>query len=163
MRFLPASTGCEVGSVSEKVAVRVALDMFAQMFNCSESVLGGLVEGCGLECPCSPRIATAFGGGMAGQGEICGALTGAMMALGLKFGRERGDDNDAKAMAYSKIRELFAAFEKEFGTCECFGLIGIDLSTPEGLEQARQAGLHQNICPKYVEFCAREAARLMAE
>ena len=144
-------------------ATDTALDMFSQMFNCSESVLAGLAAEFGLDCPCVPRIATAFGGGMAGQGETCGALTGAMMALGLKYGRERGDDNDSKAVTYGKVRQLFAAFEKEFGTCVCFDLIGIDLTTPEGLQQAKDAGLHQRICPKYVEFCARQAAQLMTD
>lgn len=144
-------------------ATDIARDMFSRMFNCSESVLGGLAAEFGLDCPCVPRIATAFGGGMAGQGEICGALTGAMMALSLKYGRERGDDNDSKAVTYGKVRQLFAAFEKEFGTCGCFDLIGFDLTTPEGQQQAKDAGLHQKICPKYVEFCARQAAQLMTD
>ncbi|MCX6345769.1 MAG: C-GCAxxG-C-C family protein [Armatimonadetes bacterium] len=147
--------------MSERTAVRVALEMFAQKFNCAEAVLGGLVQEFNLDCNCSPRIATAFGGGMAGQGEICGAITGAMMALGLKYGRERGDDNDSKALTYGKVRELCAAFDKQFGACGCFDLIGIDLTTPEGLEQAKEAGLHENICPKYVKFCAEKAAELI--
>lgn len=144
-------------------AVDVALDLFAQMFNCAEAVLGGLVAEFELECNCCPRIATAFGGGMAGQGEICGALTGAMMSIGLKYGRERGDDNESKAVVYGKVRELFSAFEKEFGTCGCFDLIGIDLTTPEGLEQAKATNLHHGICPKYVKFCAEQAAQLMRD
>lgn len=144
-------------------SVEVALEMFAQRFNCAEAVLTGVAQACGMDTPSAPRIATAFGGGMAGQGETCGAVTGAMMALGLKFGRERGDDNDSKAATYAKVRELFAAFEKEFGTCRCYDLIGFDLTTPEGLEQAKQAGLHDKICPKYVEFCADWAASAVGE
>jgi C_GCAxxG_C_C family probable redox protein len=150
-------------AMPSQTAVQVALDMFAQKFNCAESVLGGLAAEFGLDCACVPRIATAFGGGMAGQGETCGALTGAMMALGLKYGRERGDDDAAKALTYGKVRQLFDAFEKQFGTCGCYKLVGIDLTTPEGLQQAKDAGLHDKICPKYVEFCAEQAAQLMSD
>jgi C_GCAxxG_C_C family probable redox protein len=149
--------------MSEQTAAKTALEMFAQKFNCAEAVLGGLVYEFNLDCNCSPRIATAFGGGMAGQGEICGALTGAMMALGLKYGRERGDDNNSKALTYGKVRELFTAFKVEFGSCGCFDLIGINLTTPEGLEQAKEVGLHENICPKYVKFCAEQAAQLIEQ
>ncbi len=147
--------------MSERVSVETALEMFAQKFNCAEVVLTGLVKEFGLDCACVPRVATAFGGGMSGQGKTCGALTGAMMALGLKFGRERGDDNESKAITYGKVRELFKAFESEFGTCGCFDLIGIDLTTHEGLQQAAAAGLHENICPKYVRFACETTAGLM--
>ncbi|MCL5102941.1 MAG: C-GCAxxG-C-C family protein [Armatimonadetes bacterium] len=149
--------------MSERIAAQVALDMFAQKFNCAEAVLTGLVREFDLDCPCAPRIATAFGGGMAGAGKTCGALTGAIMALGLKFGRDCADDNDSKAATYGKVRQLLADFEKEFGSCACFDLIGIDLTTPEGLAQAQQVGLHDNVCPKYVRFAAESAAKLMTK
>jgi hypothetical protein len=59
------------------------------------------------------------------------------------------------------VRELFQAFEKEFGTCKCFDLIGIDLTTPEGLEESRRVDLHANVCHKYVRFATETAAGLM--
>ena len=52
---------------------------------------------------------------MAGCGHVCGALTGAMMALGLKFGRDTAEDTDAKALTYRKVRELFAALKSVKG------------------------------------------------
>ncbi|MBI2844564.1 MAG: C_GCAxxG_C_C family protein [Armatimonadetes bacterium] len=149
--------------MDNRPAAEIASEMFAQKLNCTESVLTGLVREFDLDCSCAPRIATAFGGGIAGQGETCGALTGAMMALGLKFGREQGDDNDSKAIAYGKVRQLFSEFEKVFGTCRCFDLIGIDLTTPEGLEKAFEINLHENICPDFVRFAAEAAAKLMTQ
>lgn len=142
-------------------AKQIALDKFKEKFNCAESTLMGLVEAFEMDCPCSPRIATAFGGGMGGCGEVCGALTGAMMALGLKFGRDSAADLDAKALTYGKVRELFAAFREKFGSIQCFDLIGIDLTTPEGLQKATELDLHNNVCPDFVAFAAEEAARLL--
>jgi C_GCAxxG_C_C family probable redox protein len=148
-------------ALSERLATKVALEMFMQNFNCAEVVLTGLVREFGLDCGCVPRIATAFGGGMGGQGRVCGALSGAMMALGLKFGRECAEDNESKAVTYGKVRELFRLFESEFGTCSCFDLIGIDLTTPEGLQQAKAVGLHANICAKYVRFVVAAASEML--
>lgn len=143
-------------------AKQLATERFKrQKFNCAEAVLLGLVEAFGLDCNCTPRIATAFGGGMGGCGDVCGALTGAMMALGLKFGRDTAGDTDAKAMTYGKVRQLFAAFREKFGSIQCIDLIGIDLTTPEGLQKANELDLHNNVCPDFVAFAAEEAARLM--
>jgi C_GCAxxG_C_C family probable redox protein len=148
--------------MSAEKARQLALERFTKKFNCAESVLMGLVEAFDLDCSCAPRIATAFGGGMAGFGHVCGALTGAMMALGLEFGRDCADDIEAKALTYSKVCELFAAFRDRFESIQCFDLIGIDLTTPEGQQKATELDLHNNICPDYVAFAAEEAAKLMA-
>jgi C_GCAxxG_C_C family probable redox protein len=149
--------------MSAEKARELAVGYFAQGFNCSESVLLGLAEAFGLDCNCSPRIATAFGGGMAGCGKVCGALTGAMMALSLKFGRDVSEDTDAKATTYANVRELSAAFAERFGSIHCFDLIGIDLTTPEGLQRATELDLHNNLCPKYVAFAAEQAAGMITD
>ena len=121
----------------------------------------GLVEAFDLDRTSVPRIATAFGGGMGGTGEACGALIGAFMAFGLKFGRDRADDLDAKAAAGGRARELLRAFQAEFGRVRCIELTGCDMSTPEGMARAKELDLHMSFCPKFVEFAAREAAGLL--
>ncbi len=138
-----------------------ALGYFAQKFNCAESALLGLVEGHDLKCDCAPRIATGFGGGIAGCGEACGAVTGAIMALGLKYGRERADDLEAKNALYAKVRVLIDAFEKEFGSSRCLDLTGCNMRTPEGLEMAKQRRLHDEFCPRFVAFAVEIASQLI--
>ena len=149
-----------VGKMS-RTAKDLALDYFAQRFNCAEATLLGLVEAAGMSCDCVPRIATGFGGGMGGCGEACGALTGAVMALGLKFGRESADDIEAKTALGTKVRTLVEAFEKEFGSVRCIDLTECDMRTPEGMEIAKQRKLHTDFCPKFVAFAADMASELM--
>lgn len=146
----------------ERTAKEAALDYFAQTFNCAEASLLGLVEAHGLSCDCAPRIATGFGGGLGGCGEACGALVGSIMALGLKYGRERADDLEAKSALAAKVQALVAAFEKEFGSARCIDLTECDMRTPEGMATARERRLHQDFCPKFVAFAVEIASQLMS-
>lgn len=146
-----------------ELAARTALNYFAQRFNCAEATLLGLVEAFELDRTNVPRIATAFGAGLGGRGDACGALSGALMALGLRFGREDPEDQDAKAALYVKARGLFEVFEARFDTTQCIDLTQCDFTTPEGIEKSRDLDLHNTLCPKFVEFAAREAAKLIAK
>lgn len=146
-----------------RTAKEAALDYFAQKFNCAEATLLGLAEAYELSCDCAPRIATGFGGGLGGCGEACGALVGSIMALGLKHGRARADDIEAKNALGAKVRTLVAAFEKEFGSARCIDLTECDMRTPEGMEIAKQRKLHTDFCPKFVAFAAEKAALLLEQ
>ncbi|MCE5324224.1 C-GCAxxG-C-C family protein [bacterium] len=141
----------------------VALKHFSERFNCAESTLLGVTEACGIESDCAPRIVSGFGGGVGGCGEVCGALTGSIMALGLKFGRERGDDVETKSALYKKVQKFLDSFEKEFGSARCIDLTECDMRTSEGRQKAKELDLHGGLCRKFVEFAANEAARLIAQ
>lgn len=142
-------------------AKTVALERFAQKFNCAEATLMGLAEANGLGCNCIPRIATGFGGGIGGWGEVCGALTGAVMAFGLKYGRESAEDLESKNAVAAMVRQLFEAFEKEFGTTRCFDLTECNMRTPEGMARAKELDLHNKFCPKFVSFATEVGQRLI--
>lgn len=147
--------------MSAENAKEIALARFAERFNCAEASLLGLVEACELDCDCAPRIATGLGGGLGGCGEACGALVGSIMALGLRYGRERADDIEAKTALAAKVRSLVSAFEKEFGSARCIDLTECDMRTPEGMEIAKQRKLHTDFCPKFVAFAVEKAALLL--
>lgn len=148
--------------MSESKVVEDALRHFqVEKCNCAESVLWALAESMGDRTKCVPRIATAFGGGTAGQGDACGALAGAAMVLGLRYGRDSGDDVESKAVTYGKVRELYEAFRTEFGSIRCIDLIGFSLLTSEGIARANEVDLHQNVCPAFVRFAAEKASQLM--
>lgn len=90
---------------------------------------------------------------MARAGERCGALTGAMMALGLSVASEV-PDAEVKARTYDLTEKLTATFKEAHGCTDCKDLIGFDLSTEEGREQARLVNAHHDICPKFVQSAA---------
>lgn len=142
-------------------AKQIALARFKEKFNCAEAVLMGLAEAEDMSCGCIPRIATGFGGGVGGWGEVCGALAGAVMAFGVKCGRESGEDIESKNAVYAMVKQLFQTFEREFGTIRCFDLVECDMRTPEGMARAKELDLHNKVCPDFVGFAAEVAERLM--
>jgi C_GCAxxG_C_C family probable redox protein len=98
----------------------------------------------GIENELVPRIATAFGGGMSGTGAVCGAVTGAAMAIGIKHGRE--DPAQPRDQAYALFQEFRRRFEAEMGHISCRELTGFDLSTPEGLEAYWNSDVPVRVC-----------------
>ena len=120
-----------------------------------------LVEALEMDATNVPRIATSFGAGFGRHGEVCGALSGAAIALGFRFGRDNVADVTAKEATYSKVEALLQAFEMEFGTVICRELISCDLRTPEGIERFKAHDLHNTLCRKFVAFAANEGLRLM--
>jgi C_GCAxxG_C_C family probable redox protein len=85
------------------------------------------------------------------RAETCGAVTGALMILGLRFG---SDDAAAKADVYPMITEFQSRFESRCESVACRDLLGCDISTPEGMEHATGKNLFKTICPKMVETAA---------
>jgi C_GCAxxG_C_C family probable redox protein len=140
-------------------AVETAVSLFSQGFACSQALLLAFAPRFGLDPALAARVASPFGGGIARQGRVCGAITGALMVVGLHAGNATAEDRASKEAAYEKIRTLMARFAEAHGTTECRQLIGYDLSTPEGYAGASEAGVFRNKCPEFV----RSAATLVAE
>jgi C_GCAxxG_C_C family probable redox protein len=132
-----------------------ALSTFGSGFNCSQSVLTAFCSEFGLNGEMAFKIACSFGGGMGRTGNTCGAVTGAFMVLGLKFGQARSDDRAAKEKTYALVREFVNLFAEEHGSVECSELLACDISTPEGFKMADEKGLFKTICPKCVEDAVR--------
>ncbi|HJX22906.1 MAG TPA: C-GCAxxG-C-C family protein [Candidatus Bathyarchaeia archaeon] len=124
---------------------------FREGFVCSESVLMTFSESFQMKSEIIPRIASGFGGGIGRKGSICGALAGAIMSLGLKYGRNKSDETDALDVCQEKSSECYERFEKEMGSVNCRDLIQCDISTVEGRKKWREQGLRENKCTKYIE------------
>jgi C_GCAxxG_C_C family probable redox protein len=142
-------------------AREMALARFGEGYNCAEAVLLGLAEGLGLQAEGLPMAATGFGGGMGRQGETCGALTGAILALGLKMGRRQATDLEARENTYAAVSVLLSRFKEIHGALGCRDLIGCDLGTEEGRKKAGELRTHQDICPKFVATATALAAQIM--
>jgi C_GCAxxG_C_C family probable redox protein len=98
----------------------------------------------GIESPIIPRVATAFGGGMGGLGSVCGAVTGALMAIGLVHGRE--EPWQSRDQAYALAQQVYRGFQEEMGSVFCRELTGIDLTTPEGHNELLSSGVGMRVC-----------------
>lgn len=123
---------------------------FRQGFSCSQAVLAGVSEPLGLDRERALKISQAFGGGMARMGLTCGAVTGAMLAIGLKYGRTRPDDEEAKEKTYRLVHDFIRRFQDRHGSIVCRELIGVDLSTPQGHKLGEERGVFENLCPRLV-------------
>jgi C_GCAxxG_C_C family probable redox protein len=123
-------------------------------YYCAESVLLAIAESQGVQSDVIPRIATGFCSGMAHTSGQCGAVSGAIMGIGLANGVRAPDDS--RAANYAAVQKLLAGFEEKFGSINCRELTGCDLGTPEGQEQFRASGQAEH-CHDYVE----EAVRLV--
>ena len=98
----------------------------------------------GIENELVPRIASMFGGGMAGTGEVCGAVVGALMCIGIKHGREEPTQSDAEG--YTLSQEFLRRFRDEMGSIQCRDLTGMNLSTPGGLQAYRSSDVRPRVC-----------------
>lgn len=140
-------------------AVR-ALELFQGGLSCAPAVLAACGARLGLDEAVAARLASAFGGGLAGSGGICGAVTGAMMVVGLARGPGLSPDPEAKAAAYADARELWRRFTERHGSVICRELLGVDIGAPGGRERAAEAGLFRDRCPALVETAAAIATAL---
>ena len=130
--------------------IEQAVRMFEQEFSCSQSVFSAYADPADLPRDAALRVAAGFGGGLARTGETCGAVTGAIMALGLRHCGAPAADPLAKQEAYPPVREFLARFRARHGSIVCRELLGCDLGTPEGLQSARDQGLFKSRCPGFV-------------
>ncbi|HIC95821.1 TPA: C_GCAxxG_C_C family protein [Candidatus Bipolaricaulota bacterium] len=145
--------------------IEEAVSYFEEGFNCAQAILGAFGPGFGLDRELALRLASSFGGGMGRLGETCGAVTGALMALGLKYGYGPtwAGDEEAKERAYDLARSFIAEFKGRNGSVLCRELLGCDLSTPEGQRRAKEEGLHISHCPRFVRDAAEILEHLLAE
>jgi C_GCAxxG_C_C family probable redox protein len=123
---------------------------FKEGFNCSQAVFSTYAVEMGMDRDIALKISQAFGGGMAQMGETCGAVTGAFMVIGLKYGRTRADDDEAKVKTYSLVKEFTEKFKARNGTIICRELLGCDIGTPEGNRVAKDKELFSTVCPGFV-------------
>ncbi|MBE7422326.1 MAG: C_GCAxxG_C_C family protein [Zoogloeaceae bacterium] len=135
-----------------------AEESFASGLYCAESVVLAIAKSQGIESELLPKVATAFCSGMSRACGPCGALTGAVMGLGLVFGRDRSTDSVQDS--YIPTQKLIREFEREFGARNCNDLLGCDLATPEGQVTFREGKLHER-CFQYTGKAAEIAARLI--
>lgn len=107
-------------------------------------------------------MATCFGAGLGRRGEMCGALAGAVIAVGLRYGRRKEEGDNAKDRSYERVGRLVDSFRLRFGTTLCRDLIPADLSRPEGRDAYRRENMKEALCVDYVKAAVRAAYEVIS-
>lgn len=131
-----------------------AMEVFWDKFNCSQAVFAAFSEEFGMSEEQALKVSLCFSGGMR-KGEVCGAVSGALMVLGMKYSESGKDAAEVKAIAYQKASEFMDKFKNVNGSCICKEILGCDISTPEGMEFAREKNCFNDICPEMVESAVK--------
>ena len=129
----------------------ISVEIFDKGFNCAQAVLCSHCEEYGLSSDMAKRISCGFGAGMGYNAEACGAVTGALMLIGLKNGKYLESDNESKEKTYNLVKEFIENFKKEYGTINCKDLIKYDLGKENDLIKARSSGVFNELCPRLVK------------
>jgi C_GCAxxG_C_C family probable redox protein len=140
-----------------------AESLFREGFSCSQAVLMAFAPGLGLKQRQAALVASAFGGGMARHGWTCGALTGALMALGLHRGHSTADDTATKDALFARVQALVARFEAQHGSTACRQLTGANMLDAAERQAASDRGVFSTLCPQLVRTAATLVAGALSE
>jgi C_GCAxxG_C_C family probable redox protein len=121
--------------------------LFIRGFDCGQVVLASAAETLGLELDEAYRLAAGFGGGMF-RGQTCGAVIGAIIAIGLKYGHYEPDTQEKKNQNIGKVLEFQQRFLEKYPSAGCRELLGYDISKPDEMNIILEKGLLLNFCPK---------------
>ena len=136
----------------------VASAVFDSGFNCAQSVFSVFCEKYGIDKETALKISSGMGAGFR-SGEVCGTVASAVLVVGLKCGQCVADDTESKANCYAKTEEFLDDFRKRNGSIICRDLLGCDISTDDGRQQALDRKLFDTTCDDLV----RSAATILEE
>jgi C_GCAxxG_C_C family probable redox protein len=144
--------------------VETAVTDFRSGYSCAQSILRTFGEELGLDKDICRKLGSGFGAGMGRMGLTCGAVTGAFMVIGLKYGYIKPDDLDSKIITRELINEFKDKFVARNKTIVCNELIGLDISTPDGFaEFKRRENELYDICSKYVKDAVEILEEILSE
>jgi C_GCAxxG_C_C family probable redox protein len=138
--------------------VETAVALFADGHSCAQAVFEAYAPSLGLEAETAARIATGFSGGMH-LGGMCGAASGAIIVLGLALSDEECTTRLGRASVLDAVGEFAGSFRERAGALDCPDILGCDLRTPEGMQEAVDEDRFGRVCPNAV----RDAATILGE
>ncbi|MFW9920578.1 MAG: C-GCAxxG-C-C family protein [Candidatus Thorarchaeota archaeon] len=136
-------------------AVKKAKQLFSEDYNCAQSVLKATIEARDMKIPSVTYLAAGFGGGMGICGETCGAVSGAVIAIGLLLERIHPERIDHKKKSYEYVREFIRLFREKHHSVKCNDLVGVNISTDEGYQKGHEEKIFETKCPGFVETAVR--------
>lgn len=125
-------------------------ELFAQGFDCSQVIVSYFAEDLGIDDKTAKKVSACFGGGMF-EGNVCGAYTGALMVIGLKYGHCEPNTPDVKNQNIGRLMEFKQKFAEKHNSCVCKNLLdGLNSSIPEDMNVLLESGKMMSFCPQLV-------------
>jgi C_GCAxxG_C_C family probable redox protein len=149
--------------MSEPSPEEIARSLFLRddnHYGCAETSLVALQKVYGLPAAEDSSAAMVLNGGVAYSGGVCGAISGAAMAVGRLAEQRIGDHKIAKRTARRIIQKTMAEFDERFGSHNCSGLIEFDISTQRGHDEFIESGVWRTTCMSQLEFSVGRLAKL---
>ncbi len=128
--------------------------LFMKRFTCSAAVFSAFSAELGLDADMAKKIACGFGAGISKTGNICGAVSGAILVIGLKYGKCVEGDDAATEKTRAGVRRFIREFTEKNGSVNCTELLGYNLSVPEEYAEAAKSGIFIDKCPLLVRDAA---------
>jgi C_GCAxxG_C_C family probable redox protein len=134
--------------------VETAVALLDEGYNCAQAMLTAFADSLGLDRQMALRLTDPLGSGMMLNGGPCGAVSGALLVLGMKHGGIAADDDASNERVRELAREFHRRFRARRGTVSCTELLGVDLSRPEVFAQAQADEIFADTCPDSVRAAA---------
>lgn len=148
--------------MSDKDRVESAVSCFQAGHSCSQAIFSVYARDTGMDEELAMRVSSGFGGGIARTGHFCGAVTGAVMVIGLHHGSSLTDEQ-SKERNYAVVRAFLEEFGKRNGSLSCRDLLGYDVGTGEGRRQIKERLLTKTVCPRLVRDAAEILEGILAD
>lgn len=114
-----------------------AKELFLEGYNCAQAVFGAFCEDFGIDLNTGFMISSGFGGGISRRREVCGAVSGAVMALSMIHGYTDSQATEEKRKLYEEVRGVLSAFEDETGSIICRELLNLEEKVSSPVPEAR--------------------------
>ena len=147
--------------MDKETAIKLALGYVDEGFLCVEAVFKTLADLHGTESDLIPKVATGFAAGVARTSNICGAVSGAILGLGLWYGRNEPVEGERKVYWYS--RKFIDEWEKNHSSTNCTELLGVDIDTTEGNDTFYAENMWENNCKRYISEAVGLAYDILEE
>ena len=135
-----------------------AVKLFCDGYNCAQAVFGAFADDLGFDEKTALKIAAPFGGGFGRQREVCGAVSGMLMAFGYLYGYENAETGEIKMQHYEQTRALCDAFKKQNGSIICREILK-DAEVGGTPEKRTQQYYSERPCVR----CVRTASEILEE
>ena len=137
--------------------IEKAKKLFTDGHNCSQAVVGAYSDLFGIEPQTAMIMAEGFGGGMGRMRLTCGAVSGMVALVGMKYSKGVAKDTQTRTKIYEKVREMLGEFSKRNGTIVCGELLGLTGNENESAkpDERTKEYYQKRPCAEYVAECAR--------
>lgn len=140
-----------------------AVELFKSGFNCSQSVFAAFAGEFGMDEETALKVSAGLGGGVGRAREVCGAVSGAAMLVGFKYGATDGDDTEAKQRCYQVVQQIIAEFKENNPSIVCRELLALNekVSTDPKPEARTEQYYKKRPCVQLVEDAARAVEKIL--